>query len=77
MRSGKQAKHALRMAASLRNRQNKRMLCQTGRPCMGGLFQGDPDETVGSLHIVTDVLDRNIGQFLAILVGDAIDQHDC
>ena len=40
-----------------------------------GIAQRDPDEAAGLLQVFADILDRDIGQFLAFLVGDAVDQH--
>ncbi len=37
--------------------------------------QRDPDKGVIQLDVVADILDRDIGQLFAFLVGDAIDQH--
>jgi hypothetical protein len=42
---------------------------------VGGVAQRDPDEAVGLVEVVADVLDRDVGQFFAFLVGDAVDQH--
>jgi hypothetical protein len=41
----------------------------------GRIAQGDPDETAGLLQVVADLLDVEVGQLAAILVGDAVDQH--
>ena len=40
-----------------------------------GLDQRHPDEAVGAAHVLADVLHRDVGELLAVLVGDAVDQH--
>ena len=42
---------------------------------VGGVAQRHPDEAFGPVHPVADVLDRDVGQLAAVLVGDAVDQH--
>ena len=37
---------------------------------------GDPHEAVGPAHVFADVLDRDVGELLSVLVGDAGDQHE-
>ena len=39
------------------------------------VLQPDPDEATGTLQIVADRLLRDVGELLAFLIGDAVDQH--
>ena len=41
----------------------------------GRLEQRDPDEAIGPGHVLADVLDRNIAELPAVLIGDAVDEH--
>jgi hypothetical protein len=40
------------------------------------VLERDPDEALGPRNVFADVFDRDVGEFAAILVGRAIDQHD-
>ena len=40
-----------------------------------GLEQRDPDEAVGAMHVLADVLDGNVGDLATVFVGDAADEH--
>ena len=40
-----------------------------------GVFEGDPDEAVGPGEILPDLTQRNVGEPLAALIGNAIDDH--
>ena len=40
-----------------------------------GVEQGYPDETVGALDVIADIVNRQVGQFFAILIGHAVNQH--
>ena len=42
---------------------------------VGGIAQRDPDEAIRALEVVADVLDADVGELLAVLVGDAVDEH--
>jgi len=37
--------------------------------------QRHPDEAAGAAQPLVDVVDRDVGELAAILVGDAVDQH--
>ena len=39
------------------------------------LEQRHPDEAVGTAHVLGDVLDGQVRELAAVLVGDAIDEH--
>ena len=44
--------------------------------CLGiGLTQRHPDEVVRLAHILLDLLNTDVGHFVAVLVNDAADQH--
>src|SRR5262245_35252632 len=40
-----------------------------------GVAQGHPHEAVGAAHVVVNLLLGDVGQLLAVLVGDAVDEH--
>jgi hypothetical protein len=40
-----------------------------------GVLQGDPHKRVGPGDVVADLSDRNIGEFGAVAIGDAVDEH--
>src|SRR5262249_16469053 len=40
-----------------------------------GILHRDPDEGIGATQIFVDRIDRDLGNFLTVLVNDAIDEH--
>ncbi len=44
---------------------------------VSGVAQCNPDETLGLVEVAVDVFPGDIGQLLAILIDDAIDEHEC
>jgi hypothetical protein len=46
-----------------------------GKLFIAGVMQRHPDEAVGLVDVVADVLHRDVGEPLSILVNDAVDQH--
>ena len=52
-------------------------LLHRGELARPGILQRDPDEAVGAADVVADVLGWDVGELLAVLVGDAVDQHEC
>src|SRR5674476_1359443 len=41
----------------------------------GGIAQRHPDETIRPFKVIADFFDREVGEFDAVLVGNAIEQH--
>ena len=41
-----------------------------------GILQRHPDEATGLVDEQMNLIDRNVGQFLAILIGNAINEHE-
>jgi hypothetical protein len=39
------------------------------------IAQGNPDEAIGIVEVVTDFVNIDIGKLLAFAVGNAVDQH--
>ena len=42
---------------------------------IGRVAQRDPDEAIRPADILADIGNRDVGELLSVLVGDAVDQH--
>jgi hypothetical protein len=41
-----------------------------------GILEGDPDEALRSVHVNADVLGLDVAEFLPVLIGGTVDQHE-